>query len=93
MGFYAVSAIFQPYNGRRLIDKLTIYEVDNFGNGSVDVILFPRSHCSVNSIYIHNTGVFFDVKIGLEFFFKMIDVNTMALNNIIGLLELLKLYL
>ena len=87
MGFYVVSAIFQIYNGGGLIDKLTIYEVDNFGNGGVDVILFPRSHCSVNTIYIHNTGVFFDVKIGWEFFFKMIDVNTMAPDNIFGLLD------
>lgn len=66
----------------------TVEEGHEVGNPLLHLALFRDFYGSVYAVYNHNTRVSIDVISGGKYFFKMVDINTMGVDNVFCFLQL-----
>lgn len=66
----------------------TVEKGHEVGNSLLHLALFRDFYGSVYAVYNHNTRVSIDVIIGGKYFFEMVNVNTMGVDNVFCFLQL-----
>lgn len=66
----------------------TVEKGHEVGNSLLHLALFRDFYGSVYAVYNHNTRVSIDVIIGRKYFFEMVNVNTMGVDNVFCFLQL-----